>query len=99
MALYFVPQPSTSWPTYHLVEHQIDVQTIMSIGGWSGYSVIEPYLSELTEARIGKQCGIDRQGVICIFRYLTCRNTDATIFLSPYICGGIINGSPNSYAL
>ncbi|MDS0296420.1 site-specific integrase [Halogeometricum luteum] len=42
-----------SWATYHLVERQVDVRTMMSIGGWSGYSAIEPYLAEPTEARIG----------------------------------------------
>jgi len=43
-----------SWATYHLVERQVDVRTIMSIGGWSDYSAIEPYLAEPTEARIGE---------------------------------------------
>jgi hypothetical protein len=42
-----------SWATYHLVERQVDVRTMMSIGGWSDYSAIEPYLAEPTEARIG----------------------------------------------
>ncbi|MFC6723167.1 tyrosine-type recombinase/integrase [Halobium palmae] len=46
-----------SWATYHLVERQIDVRTIMSIGGWSDYSAIEPYLAEPTEARIGEAMG------------------------------------------
>ena len=27
---------------------------MMSIGGWSDYSAIEPYLAEPTEARIGE---------------------------------------------
>lgn len=43
-----------SWATYHLVERQVDVRTMMSIGGWSDYSAIEPYLAEPTETRIGK---------------------------------------------
>ena len=43
-----------SWATYHLVERQVDVRTMMSIGGWSDYSAIEPYLAEPTEARIGE---------------------------------------------
>jgi site-specific recombinase XerC len=43
-----------SWATYHLVERQVDVRTVMSIGGWSGYSAIEPYLAEPTEMRIGE---------------------------------------------
>jgi len=30
---------------------------MMSIGGWSDYSAIEPYLAEPTEARIGKAMG------------------------------------------
>lgn len=43
-----------SWPTYHLVERQVDVQTMMSGGGWSDYSAIEPSLAEPTETRIGE---------------------------------------------
>ena len=43
-----------SWATYHLVERQIDVRTMISIGGWSDYSAIEPYLAEPTEMRIGQ---------------------------------------------
>ena len=43
-----------SWATHHLVERQVDVRTMMSIGGWSDYSAIEPYLAEPTEARIGE---------------------------------------------
>ncbi|WP_136602650.1 site-specific integrase [Salinigranum halophilum] len=42
-----------SWATHHLVERQVDVRTMMSIGGWSDYSAIEPYLAEPTESRIG----------------------------------------------
>lgn len=42
-----------SWATWHLVERQVDVRTMMSIGGWSDYSAIEPYLAEPTEGRIG----------------------------------------------
>ena len=42
-----------SWATYHLVERQVDVRTMMAIGGWSDYSAIEPYLTEPTERRIG----------------------------------------------
>jgi hypothetical protein len=38
----------------HLVERQVDVRTMMSIGGWSDYSAIEPYLAEPTEKRIGE---------------------------------------------
>jgi site-specific recombinase XerD len=43
-----------SWATHHLVERQVDVRTMMSIGGWSDYSAIEPYLAEPTEKRIGE---------------------------------------------
>jgi len=43
-----------SWATYHLVERQVDVRTMMAVGGWSDYSAIEPYLKEPTEARIGE---------------------------------------------
>lgn len=46
-----------SWATYHLVERQVDVRTMMSIGGWSEYSAIEPYLAEPTESRIGEAMG------------------------------------------
>jgi len=42
-----------SWATHHLVERQVDVRTMMAIGGWSDYSAIEPYLAEPTEDRIG----------------------------------------------
>jgi len=43
-----------SWATYHLVERQVDVRTMMSVGGWSDYSAIEPYLAAPTEGRIGE---------------------------------------------
>ena len=43
-----------SWATQHLVERRVDVRTMMSIGGWSDYSAIEPYLAEPTEKRIGE---------------------------------------------
>jgi len=43
-----------SWATYHIVERQVDVRTMMAIGGWSDYSAIEPYLTEPTERRIGE---------------------------------------------
>jgi integrase len=43
-----------SWATYHLVEQGRDVRTMMSIGGWSDYQAIEPYLKEATESRIGE---------------------------------------------
>jgi len=42
-----------SWATYHIVERGIDVRTMMSIGGWSDYSAVEPYLGEATESKIG----------------------------------------------
>jgi integrase len=42
-----------SWATHHLVERQVDVRTMMAVGGWSDYSAIEPYLAEPTEGRIG----------------------------------------------
>jgi site-specific recombinase XerC len=47
-----------SWATYHLVERQVDVRTMMSIGGWSDYSAVEPYLAEPTEGRIGEAMSI-----------------------------------------
>ena len=43
-----------SWATHHLVERQVDVRTMMAIGGWSDYSAIEPYLTDPTERRIGE---------------------------------------------
>ncbi len=43
-----------SWATYHIVERGVDVRTMMSIGGWSDYSAIEPYLGEATESKIGR---------------------------------------------
>jgi integrase len=43
-----------SWATYHIVERGVDVRTMMSIGGWSDYSAIEPYLGEATEGKIGR---------------------------------------------
>ena len=43
-----------SWATHHLVERQVDVRTMMAVGGWSDYSAIEPYLKEPTESRIGQ---------------------------------------------
>jgi len=46
-----------SWATYHLVERQVDVRTMMAVGGWSDYSAIEPYLAAPTEARIGDALG------------------------------------------
>ncbi len=42
-----------SWATHHLVERQVDVRTMMAVGGWSDYAAIEPYLAEPTESRIG----------------------------------------------
>lgn len=45
-----------SWATWHLVEREdtVDVRTMMSIGGWSSYDAIEPYLDAPTESRIGE---------------------------------------------
>jgi hypothetical protein len=48
-----------SWATYHMVEQGVDVRTMMSIGGWSSYSAIEPYLGEPTEAKIGRSMSAD----------------------------------------
>jgi len=47
-----------SWATYHMVERGVDVRTMMSIGGWSDYSAIEPYLGEPTEAKIGRSMSL-----------------------------------------
>ena len=46
-----------SWATFHIVEEGVDVRTMMSVGGWSDYSAIEPYLGEATEAKIGRSMG------------------------------------------
>jgi site-specific recombinase XerC len=46
-----------SWATHHLVERQVDVRTMMAVGGWSDYSAVEPYLAEPTEGRIGEAMG------------------------------------------
>lgn len=45
-----------SWATWHLVERPdtVDVRTMMTIGGWSSYDAIEPYLDAPTERRIGR---------------------------------------------
>jgi integrase len=43
-----------SWATYHMVEEGVDVRTMMSLGGWSSYDAIEPYLGEPTESKIGR---------------------------------------------
>jgi integrase len=43
-----------SWASHHLLEHDVDVRTMMAIGGWSDYSAIEPYLRKPTERRIGE---------------------------------------------
>ena len=43
-----------SWATYHLVEREVDVRTMMAVGGWSSYEAIEPYLAKPTESRIGE---------------------------------------------
>ena len=42
-----------SWAQHHLVGREVDVRTMMSIGGWSSYDAIEPYLRKPTESRIG----------------------------------------------
>jgi integrase len=43
-----------SWATYHFVERQVDVRTMMAVSGWSDHAAIEPYLAEPTEGRIGE---------------------------------------------
>lgn len=40
------------WAHYHLVERKVPVRVMMSIGGWSSYSAIEPYLTEPSEGNI-----------------------------------------------
>jgi integrase len=48
-----------SWATYHLVERGADVRTMMTIGGWSDYDAIEPYLKEATPSRIGEVMAVE----------------------------------------
>lgn len=40
------------WAHYHLVEERVPVRVMMSIGGWSSYSAIEPYLTTPSESNI-----------------------------------------------
>lgn len=40
------------WAHLHLVEKGVPVRVMMSIGGWSSYSAIEPYLTEPSEKNI-----------------------------------------------
>ncbi|ESS03433.1 MAG: site-specific recombinase XerD [uncultured archaeon A07HR67] len=47
-----------SWATYHMVERGADVRIMMSIGGWSNYDAIEPYLGEPTEAKMGRSMSV-----------------------------------------
>ena len=47
-----------SWATYHMVERGVDVRTMMSIGGWSSYDAIEPYLGAPTESKIGRSMSV-----------------------------------------
>ncbi|MYL17365.1 tyrosine-type recombinase/integrase [Halorubrum terrestre] len=40
------------WAHYHLVEERVAPRVMMSIGGWSSYSAIEPYLTEPSTTNI-----------------------------------------------
>ena len=40
------------WAHHHLVEEHVPVRVMMSIGGWSSYSAIEPYLTTPSESNI-----------------------------------------------
>ncbi|SIS19671.1 hypothetical protein SAMN05421752_1245 [Natronorubrum thiooxidans] len=46
LAVSLVARSPPVLATYQLVERQVDVRTMMSIGGWSDCSAIEPYLAE-----------------------------------------------------
>lgn len=46
-----------SWVTYHLVEEGVPIRVMMSIGGWSSYDAIEPYLAQPTPSKIGSEMG------------------------------------------
>jgi integrase len=48
-----------SWANYHLVEREVDVRTMMAIGGWNSYDAIEPYLNRPTDSRIGEAMADD----------------------------------------
>jgi integrase len=43
-----------SWATHYLVEENKPVRVMMTIGGWSSYDAIEPYLTEATPSKIGE---------------------------------------------
>jgi len=38
----------------NIAESGVDMQMMMSIGGWSDYPTIEPYLGEATGSKIGR---------------------------------------------
>jgi integrase len=40
------------WAHHLLVEERVPVRVMMSIGGWSSYSAIEPYLTTPSESNI-----------------------------------------------
>jgi len=44
-----------SWATHHLVEKDVAVRVMMSIGGWSDYKAIEPYLAKPSSEKIGEE--------------------------------------------
>ncbi|AEH37530.1 site-specific integrase [Halopiger xanaduensis] len=44
-----------SWATHHLVDEDVPVRVMMSIGGWSSYEAIEPYLAKPKPETIGRE--------------------------------------------
>ena len=49
-----------SWANHHLVEEEVNPRVMMSIGGWSSYNAIEPYLTKPSSSKIGSEMnGLD----------------------------------------
>ncbi|WP_160134183.1 site-specific integrase [Halococcus salsus] len=44
-----------AWANHYLVEEEVSARVMMSIGGWSSYDAIEPYLTEPTSSTIGEE--------------------------------------------
>jgi integrase len=43
-----------SWATHHMTDQDVDIHTMMSLGGLSSDAAVEPYLGQPTEARTGR---------------------------------------------
>jgi integrase len=44
-----------SFATHFLVEKNVGVRILMSVGGWSSYDAIEPYLTQPSSEKIGEE--------------------------------------------